>query len=356
LVNTESNILQWIKQPSTLKEEDEQWLKDQIEKYPWSFANYALLAKLHTNHKSFLQPKYLQLASVYTTNRNELYNFINDINAVETHQEVVLDKTEEEISEKEQQKVEQTTESAHNKEVTAPIEEQQEVLKVDEETTSTDTDDSKEEAKFNEKSFVLDGKPEEVEITATEEEKQDEDDVEEVPKTKEIFKIDFDEIVKYDPLKELKPLQNKPKLKENLPADQVVYNPEVELVKLIEEKEEAEESGKQDFAFWLNHLEEEESEPKEETSAEKVQDLLDKFLATKRKRPIQNREFYNPEVKAEQSEEDRMDVISETLAQLYVTQKHYKKAIEAYRKLSLQNPNKSAFFAARIKELEKLTE
>ena len=80
--------------------------------------------------------------------------------------------------------------------------------------------------------------------------------------------------------------------------------------------------------------------------------MLDQFLATKRSRPIQNREFYKAESKAEESEIDNMDVVSETLLELYVKQGHKAKAIKGYKKLSLQNPEKSAYFAARIKEIE----
>jgi tetratricopeptide (TPR) repeat protein len=46
--------------------------------------------------------------------------------------------------------------------------------------------------------------------------------------------------------------------------------------------------------------------------------------------------------------------ISEALANILVKQGKYSRAIEMYRKLSLQNPKKSAYFAAKLKEVEKL--
>ncbi len=46
--------------------------------------------------------------------------------------------------------------------------------------------------------------------------------------------------------------------------------------------------------------------------------------------------------------------LTETLAQIFVQQKAYSKAIQAFEKLSLKNPEKSAYFAAKINEIKKL--
>jgi hypothetical protein len=53
------------------------------------------------------------------------------------------------------------------------------------------------------------------------------------------------------------------------------------------------------------------------------------------------------------SAEDPNDLVSETLAQIYADQMLYEKAISTYRKLSLKVPEKSTYFADRIRELEK---
>ncbi len=47
------------------------------------------------------------------------------------------------------------------------------------------------------------------------------------------------------------------------------------------------------------------------------------------------------------------NAITEAMAQVWIKQNNRQKAIEIYKKLSLQNPAKSAFFAAKIEHLKK---
>jgi tetratricopeptide (TPR) repeat protein len=48
------------------------------------------------------------------------------------------------------------------------------------------------------------------------------------------------------------------------------------------------------------------------------------------------------------------EIVTETLANIYFKQKKYDKAIDAFKKLSLKYPEKSIYFAARIKDVELL--
>lgn len=117
------------------------------------------------------------------------------------------------------------------------------------------------------------------------------------------------------------------------------------------------------FSEWLRKIREgsvpveEESGPREEIKA-KV-DLLDSFVdklpALKKKgragempAPTVN----NPSPAREESE--GMGMVTETLAKVYIRQKHYKKAIQAYEILKLKYPEKSTFFASQILEIKKL--
>ena len=45
--------------------------------------------------------------------------------------------------------------------------------------------------------------------------------------------------------------------------------------------------------------------------------------------------------------------MTETLAKVFVKQKKYDKALEAYQILGLKYPEKNSFFALRIKEIKK---
>lgn len=55
---------------------------------------------------------------------------------------------------------------------------------------------------------------------------------------------------------------------------------------------------------------------------------------------------------AESSVQENSSILTETLAKIYIKQHKYDKAIAIFESLSLKIPEKSAYFAARIKELE----
>jgi hypothetical protein len=59
---------------------------------------------------------------------------------------------------------------------------------------------------------------------------------------------------------------------------------------------------------------------------------------------------------AEESLASPEALMTETLARVYLEQKNYKKAIQAYKILILKNPEKSGFFADQIRAIEKLQE
>jgi hypothetical protein len=80
--------------------------------------------------------------------------------------------------------------------------------------------------------------------------------------------------------------------------------------------------------------------------------LIDRFIQKENPAPVRKAEFFNPQQAAKKSLDDSAGLVSETLARIYEKQGNLQKAIEAYRKLALKYPEKSAYFVALSKELE----
>ncbi len=82
-------------------------------------------------------------------------------------------------------------------------------------------------------------------------------------------------------------------------------------------------------------------------------DLINKFILQNPSIPRVKNEFYNVDNKSKKSLIDSGDIVSETLAKLYINKGNILKAIEIYQKLSLNFPKKSSYFAAEIEKIKK---
>ena len=94
------------------------------------------------------------------------------------------------------------------------------------------------------------------------------------------------------------------------------------------------------------------------TQQEKEQkfQIIDDFLEKNPKiTPLKKQDIpeYKNEVK-NIKQTDFSDLMTETLAQIYIEQKQYEKAIKAYKILILKYPEKNSLFAKQIKEIENL--
>ena len=97
-------------------------------------------------------------------------------------------------------------------------------------------------------------------------------------------------------------------------------------------------------------------EPVEEAESSLSDDeLIEKFLLEDPKIVASKAEFYSPVAQAKKSVMDHDDVVSETLAKIYLDQGNTQKARWCYEKLMLLHPEKSAFFAALLKEIDTQT-
>jgi tetratricopeptide (TPR) repeat protein len=88
--------------------------------------------------------------------------------------------------------------------------------------------------------------------------------------------------------------------------------------------------------------------------------LIEKFLSTSpgaikmEKMNHEKREEEGENEIVSKSSKENDEMITETLANIYVKQKKYDKALEAFKKLCLKYPKKNIYFANRMKEIEKL--
>lgn len=80
--------------------------------------------------------------------------------------------------------------------------------------------------------------------------------------------------------------------------------------------------------------------------------ILDKFIRENPRISRGKAEFYNPVNMAKQSVEEDDELVTETLANVYYKQGHYKKAIRAYEKLCLIYPHKMTYFASLIQKIK----
>ncbi|MEC7262491.1 MAG: hypothetical protein VXW38_02050 [Bacteroidota bacterium] len=172
---------------------------------------------------------------------------------------------------------------------------------------------------------------------------------------------------------------DEPALPQNLQDAEQILNPELFKTRPIEEqpvpssKEERTKSEKElnlgkpipftkkekhSFTEWLQLTSKTEEQEVEENVMEELErkkkfDLLDRFIQNNPK--IVPKEAPNTKIEIKDSSKfDKNELMTETLAKVYLEQKKYKKAIQAFKILSLKYPEKSGFFADQIQAVKKL--
>jgi len=91
----------------------------------------------------------------------------------------------------------------------------------------------------------------------------------------------------------------------------------------------------------------------EESDRKKKFDMIDRFLENNPRIVPQEEGVAKVDI-SDSTKIDSEELMTETLARVYLEQKKYKKALQAYKILSLKYPEKSSFFASRIKAVKQL--
>lgn len=84
----------------------------------------------------------------------------------------------------------------------------------------------------------------------------------------------------------------------------------------------------------------------------KKAEIIDKFIETNPKISPIKQTAINPAIQLDLNKEDNSYLMTETLARVYLEQKKYTKAIQAYEILILKYPEKITFFADRISDIK----
>lgn len=389
-----------VAHPYEVEKSDIPLLKKEVEKYPYFYTLRALLlyGLKKENHPSF--EDYLNKTSIHSSNRVDLYHYINS----EPIQKEIQTKTETISPEMVEEKVE---ELAENKFISEPILENStsEIIENNNETIEVIDEIIEEE---------LNKEIEVISETNSEEINEDivdgmiENDTEE----SELRTDHVVDIISDEELNEVAEITNKVVVEnnskeENLTSEndienavqqtsgieiiesepqQVIEiiedNQEKEIVEglsenaevieesepeMVEEKVEIIENNSDDSTFsfsdWLKKVPsqsktQQEIEEEQETAEREIKyKLIDDFLEKNPKIvPMKKTDITPVSTPSNfvQNTEEYSDLMTETLAQIYTEQKKYDKAIKAYKILILKYPEKNGLFANRIKEIENL--
>ena len=147
---------------------------------------------------------------------------------------------------------------------------------------------------------------------------------------------------------------------EEVIPEKTIVIPEIDLRKsqeelskemdLLEEKKKSLDELKALIEQRIIELEKEKEVEKKEDKTMSKDEIIDKFIAENPQISRPKQEFYNPFSVAQASVVNQENIITETLATIYLNQGYVEKAISIYEKLSLKNPEKSVYFAELIKK------
>ncbi len=136
--------------------------------------------------------------------------------------------------------------------------------------------------------------------------------------------------------------------------DSLQYAPSFYQIEEVASKPTLSEDENHNFTEWLNSI----SEPplvaeatKNTEEAQKTAETISNFINKDKKKATKKAKSQPVEIEEEKDSEYFM---SQTLAEIYVKQGLYNRAIAIYKKLDLKSPEKNTTFARRVEEINKL--
>ncbi|WP_299898297.1 hypothetical protein [uncultured Aquimarina sp.] len=301
--------------PSLITKEHTENLEKIIQQFPYFQPVRALLLKGLKENEDFRYNQELKTTAAYTTDRAVLFDFITSELFDTNIQKTVEKKSKNEIDVVDPQEIKALSRMSMDDAVDMNIEEAEEVL---------------DPSLFSSKDTTIDNNITIIETIIEQSEKNEIDEVSEEEKSAAETALEIHKPLDFNK-KESHSFAEWLKLTSALPIDRETdstINPKDQ-----DQQTENEKPNKQDHKFHL----------------------IDEFIAN------------NPKIKpAEKNAPSRNlanehmvapdELMTETLARVYLAQKKYKKAIQAYKILILKNPEKSGFFADQIRAIKKLQE
>lgn len=323
-----------LNKPETVHEKQTEALEKIVQEFPYFQSARALYLKGLYNQNSFKYNYALKIAAAHTTDRSVLFDFITSDTFTTINKEL-FDKNEAELL---------------NIEV-----DNSEIIIADEETHEEkvlETEEPQLEVRENTVEQSLLSSIKEAEIPTVE---------------LEVSKITIDDFVQAkETQEEIQPEVSAIDETENNTTEETLSTSEekLDLGKPLEFSLDERHS----FQEWLQlsklkPIEREtppvktsEPAPTSEAHFEKQKKnvLIDRFIEANPKIPPIKKDAEIPAVFYEPSFADNSSLMTETLARVYLEQKKYQKAIQAYEILILKYPEKSSFFADRILDIKNL--